>query len=754
MTRLLSGVRGLALCSLSLFVILASTAGGQEQAQKEKEGKPAAGKKEQEPKQREEFVEVPTPFGIMRIPKTPAGAPAEPATQPGTTPATAPVQVRPATTTEPQAQGAGGAQKALQAPPATTVSPGSPLPSAQKPQVREESGTPTNVRLQLDHVDLAQIINIIGNELKINYVVDPKVKGVATISTMGDVRHEDLLPLLDTILKLNGAAIVKTGNFYQIVPRSDVKQLPLTIRTENRPGDPKGDEGMTMQVVPMRFVAAKDMAKVLETYVSEGGSIVVHEGGNILIIVETARNLTRLLELVSVFDADAFRDQRVQLYPIKNNRARNLIEELQKVFSAYAFSTKDSAIRFLSIDRINAILAVSPSPSSLVEVEKWIRRLDQPIENVGRMNHVYKVENGEARNIARVLRQIYSAKAAPTSFATPLAPGPSSSAKPPMVEPALPEETADMVQGEVKFVADEINNALIIQASLEDYETILETVKSLDIVPRQVLIDAKIYEVVLTGALSMGVQAFLEQRAARPPTSVSFTAAADRGRRAGLDLATFARIGGARDLLVFLNAQESRSRTRVLSSPSVIASDNIGARIQVGSEVPMLTSQGVVPGGTGSQGLFSNTIQNRSTGVILNVTPRINSSGWVTLKIQQEVSSPVAPAEGSGIQSPSISVRSVDTQVTVKDGESIALGGIIAENRLLSKNRVPLLGDIPGLGLIFGNTSYTNTRTELIAIITPHVIQDVESAADVTDELKSQLKNMKNELRRFYSGDR
>jgi general secretion pathway protein D len=752
MTRLLSGVRGLALCSVSLSVILAFSAGAQEQAQKE--GKPAVGKKEQEPKQQEEYIEVPTPFGVMRIPKTASGVPAEPVRQPGTTATSPAAQAGPAATTEAQTQGAGAAQKAPQTAPATTTAaPGSPSPSPQRAQAREESSTPTNVRLQLDHVDLAQIINIIGSELKINYVVDPKVKGVATISTMGDVRHEDLLPLLDTILKLNGAAIVKTGNFYQIVPRTDAKQLPLTVRTENRPADLKGDEGMTMQVVPMRFVAAKDMAKLLESYVSEGGSIVVHEGGNILIIVETARNLARLLELVSVFDADAFRNQRVQLYPIQNNRARNLVEELQKVFSAYALSTKDSAIRFISIDRINAILAVSPSPDSLVEVENWIRRLDQPVEKVGRMNHVYKVENGEARNIARLLRQIYSPRIA-SSFSTPLPAEPSSPAKPSAAEAPLQEEARDLVQGEIKFVADEINNALIVQASPQDYETILETIKSLDIVPRQVLIDAKIYEVALTGALSMGVQYFLEQRAARPPTSVSFTATADRGRKAGLDLQTFARIGGVQDLLVFLNAQETRSKTRVLSSPSVIASDNIGARIQVGSEVPILTSQGVVPGGTGSQGLFSNTIQNRSTGVILNVTPRINSSGWVTLKIQQEVSSPVAPAEGSGIQSPSISIRSVDTQVTVKDGESIALGGIISENRLLSKNRVPLLGDIPGVGLLFGNTSYTNTRTELIAIITPHVIQDIESAADVTDELKSQLKNMKNELRRFDSGNR
>jgi general secretion pathway protein D len=133
--------------------------------------------------------------------------------------------------------------------------------------------------------------------------------------------------------------------------------------------------------------------------------------------------------------------------------------------------------------------------------------------------------------------------------------------------------------------------------------------------------------------------------------------------------------------------------------------------------------------------------------VILTVTPRINAGGWVTLKIAQEVSSPVAPEAGSAIQSPSISIRSVNTQVTVMDGETIAIGGIIAENRLLSKNRVPLVGDIPGVGLLFGNTNYSNVRTELIALITPHVIESVEAAADVTEELKSQLKSLKKDLR-------
>ena len=180
------------------------------------------------------------------------------------------------------------------------------------------------MKLQLFQADLNQVINIIGNELKINYVVDPKVKGVATISTMGEVKREDLIPLLETILRLNGAAIVKTANFYQIVPRSDVKQLPVPIRTDSQPDTRAGNADRIMQVLPMRFVSAKEMSKVLEPYLSDGGSMVVHEGGNILIITETAMNLKRLLELVNIFDADVFQNKRVQLYPVKNNRAKSL----------------------------------------------------------------------------------------------------------------------------------------------------------------------------------------------------------------------------------------------------------------------------------------------------------------------------------------------------------------------------------------------------------------------------------------------
>ena len=379
------------------------------------------------------------------------------------------------------------------------------------------------MKLQLFQADLNQVINIIGNELKINYVVDPKVKGVATISTMGEVKREDLIPLLETILRLNGAAIVKTANFYQIVPRSDIKQLPVPIRTDSQPDIRAGDADRIMQVLPMRFVSAKDMAKVLEPYLSDGGSMVVHDGGNILIITETAMNLKRLLELVNIFDADVFQNKRVQLYPVKNNRAKSLASDLERIFAAYALSQKESAIRFVPIDRINAILVVSPSPTSFVEVEKWIQKLDLPGENLSVKNYVYKVQNGLAKNIAGMLSQIYAAESE-IGEATAAASAPSGMPTlPGMAGGELTRTRSRLLRGEIKIVADEITNSIIVQSSPQDYETIQETIRSLDMVPKQVFIDAKIYEVDLTGALSMGVSYFLlngtPPTVTRPPRS-------------------------------------------------------------------------------------------------------------------------------------------------------------------------------------------------------------------------------------------
>lgn len=303
------------------------------------------------------------------------------------------------------------------------------------------------------------------------------------------------------------------------------------------------------------------------------------------------------------------------------------------------------------------------------------------------------------------------------------------------------EETVD----HVRIIADPLNNSLIFKCTAADYADIAKTLQELDVLPRQVLIEARVYEVTLSGDLTFGLEYFLQERdnQERKPLA-SFTTANNLSASAGM------LVGQTREFLTFLNASDNRSRVRVLSAPVVLATDNTEASIQVGSEVPVLTSQAVVGGvQVGSNTLFSNTIQNEDAGIILHVKPRITSSGLVSLEIDQEISTVVPPAAG-GIQSPSFEKRSIKTHTVVKDGQTVALGGLISTNISTVYNRVPLLGEIPVLGPLFGNTNYTTTKTELIVVMTPRILSSAQDAHDATRELEDKVKD----LRHMFKKDR
>jgi general secretion pathway protein D len=295
-------------------------------------------------------------------------------------------------------------------------------------------------------------------------------------------------------------------------------------------------------------------------------------------------------------------------------------------------------------------------------------------------------------------------------------------------------------------IPNPFDNTLLIQATPQEYEQILGLLRQLDVPPRQVLIDAKIYEVDLNGAFAAGVSAFLEKR----DTATASSGTGSTGSRvlnattsaAGLTLSTGALVLRSHELLAAITAQEARSNTRVISAPSIIATDSVAASLNVGEDVPVLTSQAVV-GGVQQNGssLFTNTVASRSTGVTLNILARVNSSGIVTLLINQNVSSPQAPPAG-GIQSPSFQNRSFQTQLTVQDGDTIAIGGIIQESNLESSAGVPILSHLPIIGPAFGAKSTSKSRTELVVFLTPRVIYDANQMLEATDEIKSGMKRI------------
>ena len=578
---------------------------------------------------------------------------------------------------------------------------------------------------------LLDVVDILARRLQLNYVVDPAVPdGSVTVNTYGPLGESDLFPLLETILRMNGAAAVRVGNTIRIVRLDDAPRMPISAL----PGgaDLPEDERLVLNVIRLRHASAAELSEILEPFLGPGGRYAVADSANALLVLDNSRNMQRTMDLIELFDAEELVDQKMRLFVIENSLATTLAAEVEEIFQTIPGAARNDAIRFLPLPRIGALLAVSTSDKYMEEAASWIQRLDQSAVSGGRRNFVYRAQYGEAANLAATVQQLYSG--------APAVPGNASGAD---SLAALSTDASLMSEPSLRIVADAINNLVLVQATKQEWEAVRGTLLALDTAPRQVLIDARIYEVSLTDSLASGVSAYLRSRSKDPAV-----------RRLGVglrpsgvaNLSIGALVSNTRELAIFLEGSAEEGRTKVISAPSLIATDNIPAEIVVGQTIPTLSSQAVV-GGAFSEGssLFTNTVNNVQTGVRLSVTARVNASGIVTLRIMQEVSTPTGIT--GTIQSPTIDRRNVSTQVTVKDGDTVAIGGIIQETSIFNSSRVPILGRIPVLGRAFGSTEQTTSKTELIVLLEPRVIYDQNQIASATDELRSRLESLRRMVR-------
>ena len=285
------------------------------------------------------------------------------------------------------------------------------------------------------------------------------------------------------------------------------------------------------------------------------------------------------------------------------------------------------------------------------------------------------------------------------------------------------------LQGMVRLVADDLNNTLIIQASSADYQYLLETIKMMDILPRQAIIDARIFEIDLTNDLSFGVSAALQARTEGNHLTTVTNAVAT----GALAASTFAFVGNSREILANLTALQQKTKVRVLEAPSVLALDGTPARINVGGSVPVPTQSYVTTGGA------ATGVSYRDTGTSLMITPKISASGTVTLYLYHEISALGAETANG----PSFTQTNVETTLAVKDGESVAIAGLIRESDANGRSGVPFLSEIPILGALFGQSTRNRTRSELLIMITPHVIRTPERFREMTEEIKDSLRNVR-----------
>jgi general secretion pathway protein D len=667
----------------------------------------------------------------------------------------------------------------------------------------------------LTNASLLEVIDILCKTLKISYILDAKVKGGSvTINTYGDMKVSDLRPILETILRMNGLAMVQVGNLYRIVQVADSTRLPIHPQTNMK--EFPDDESMLLNMIFLKYMTATEMEGILKPFLGESASIVTYVPANLLMLQDNSRNMKRTMELINLFDSDQFAGQRVQIYNVENSRPTDLVKELDTVFKAFALSEKTSAVKFLAIDRINTVLAVASNPGIFTEVKSWIAKLDVPVRApAGAVdNYVYKLKYRRAENLGDVIGQLYGqrsnssssygqysgagtkglgqgfltnnsasgintlnsvngggttsypattalpgastslATATPFGISNPAGSAPSGGAAVPggtdQTGQYLSNDGTQRSGGLPRIIPNPFDNTLLVQATPQQWAQILKLLDQLDTPPRQVLIDAKIYEIDLSGALSFGLEAFVQQKGTSDVATSRQLIGAINSVNPGIALTAGMLVGQSRQLLGALSLSDVRGKTKVLSAPSIIATDSIPASINVGTSVPTLSAQAVGGLQSGGTSQFTQSISNQSTGVALNILARVNASGIVTLVIDQSVSAPQATTPGSGgssINSPSFSQRQVSTQVTVQDGDTIAIGGIILESDSLSTTGIPLLDRIPYLGNIFQKTSYSKGRTELIIFLTPRVIYDTNQISEASEELRQKMKNLMKSIK-------
>jgi general secretion pathway protein D len=674
------------------------------------------------------------------------------------------------------------------------------------------------IDLNLRNADLVEAIRVLAETMGLNYSIDPRVKGTVNVRASGKLSQSELLSIMETLLALNGAALIKGPDLYKIVPadKAASRAVPVYIKGPVPPG-------MRAQVVFLEQTSAKEMLGVLKPLMSHAGSI-SEASHNALVLVDTPENLDKLLSLIHLVDTRSLAHTLIRIVKVHNADPGEIIKEMETIFTAYGtLSQKEKGkfgVNFLPVTRLNSIMLLASSNPLMERALYWVRQLDQKTDLLANV-HIYNVENYRAKNLADILTQVYGGTAAAPQVkeAKPLTTtgttqttgglggfgtttgtmgGTQSTlgsqmgltgstltgtgtqttgglgrqmggaGAGPLKERATPMGGAGVSPKEgVRIIPDEENNLLVVVAPPYEWNIISRLLKELDIMPRQVLNEVLIAEVRLTDQLKYGIEFLLGQTPTTATAATSTTGTTTTGvlvatptttgttstaptALSGVEIvspasAAFSAAGGltfvATDTLNklkgLINLLAAEGKVDILASPHIMAANNQEARIQIGSDVPTLTSTSV-PLISQTTSFQTSTVQYRSTGIILSVKPQINAKGLVTLEIAQEVSN-VDTTTTTVSGSPTFTVRSAKTVLTTADNQTVVLGGLIREDRSHTQAGIPGLRRLPILGPLFGSEGVSKEKTELLVLITPHIVTNMEEGARVTHSMKERI---------------
>ena len=695
--------------------------------------------------------------------------------------------------------------------------------------------SPGDVTLNFDGTDIREVVKVIlGDLLQVNYVLSPAVQGVASLQTGRPLRREHLIPTLETLLRMNNAAIVYTNGTYEVIPIANAVQGNLVpqLGESTRPLP----AGYSLQIIPLQYISADEMSRILQPLAPEGSVVRVDTVRNLLVVAGTSPEMGNLIDTIKMFDVDWMKGLSVGFFVLEYAKANEVVTQLEGLLADDSGNPMKGLFRFIPVESSNSLMVISPQERYIQQARNWIERLDmaEATGSAAERLFVYRVKHGNAANLADVLSQLFTGEGKKeTGSVGRVAPGLGTSnigAKSVIGQVSgtmgsgggtglggggsglggggggfgrgsngfggggtsglgagggsgpggqtPPQAHTFQLTSEVSVVADAVNNSILVRANPRDYKKILDALKQLDIVPLQVLVEATIVEITLSGNLRYGISWNMLAHASdgykmdfslNGLTNDPIKAALNGGTTTTSDGTTTTTTGGTTTttststdagrtplartfpgfnwtiianpgrLIANLAALAGQNLVNVLSSPSVMVMDNQEAKIQVGQQVPVATQQQQSTLVTNANIL--NSIEYKDTGVMLAVKPRVTPGGLVQMEINQEVST-VSTTSSSNLNSPTFQTRRITSSVAVRSNQAVVLGGLIQDNKNDGKEGVPGLYELPFAGPLFGQRSKKSDRTELIVILTPKVIAGDQDIEAVGNDFRNRLRGL------------
>jgi general secretion pathway protein D len=661
--------------------------------------------------------------------------------------------------------------------------------------------------LNFENTPVATVAKVVlGDIMQVGYTIDPRVQGTVSLVSVRPVPKSDIIFVLENALRLSGVVLLHDASGYRLTPLGDAVGAG---RVDANAANP--EPGFGVSVVPLQYVSAQTLLKLMDSFATRAGTVRADTTRNLLLIQGTGAERRTAVDTAMSFDVDWMRGQSVGIFPISSGPPAPIISELEKIVDSGENGLSQNVIKFEPVARLNAIMVVSKRPEMLRNAATWIKRLDRA-DTARTSVHVYHVKYGDARQIARVLTDMFlggsGASGLLDSADNQVAPGSgtstTSSADRLSLNGNSPASAAgsfaarggtgttpgglgsqaanaggkntgalDSGQGattsggngqpvlqDVRITPDATNNSLLIYADQANYRIIESTLLQVDQPQLQVAINATIAEVTLNNTLSYGVQSYITSQGLglRPNTGSILNTQATSAPATTVDPNTglasitgsvsnafinrafpgFNFLMGSETQPSFvLDALHAVTNVKVLSNPSLVVVNNQVATLQVGDVVPISTGSATV---LTTSNTVVNTIDYRNTGIILRVSPRVSVNGTVRLDIEQEISNVPQTSASTPNLTPTISERRVKSQISVANGQTVLLAGLISEQQTGGRNTIPVIDQIPGLGDAFGHQSNSTQRTELIIFIQPQIIRDGSDAHVVAEELRSKLR--------------